>query len=150
MHAKLELKPHIFLEKNISKWKEFGWNAKNSDKKLKTKWSIKTKSLGLHDIYGNVAEWTLDQYQADFYASIEESTVNPWRKPIICIPGLSVVVSYRDDPKLMRSSLRMESTLDWKKRDPQIPKSFWWNTDSPFVGFRIIRPLNPTKPGRTS
>jgi hypothetical protein len=28
----------------------------------------------------------------------------------------------------------------WKGRDPQIPKSFWWNTDSPFVGFRVVRP----------
>ena len=25
-------------------------------------------------------------------------------------------------------------------RDPQIPKSKWWHTDAPFVGFRIVRP----------
>lgn len=25
-------------------------------------------------------------------------------------------------------------------RDPQIPKSLWWNTDSPFVGFRLVKP----------
>ena len=25
-------------------------------------------------------------------------------------------------------------------RDPQIPKSEWWHTDAPFVGFRVVRP----------
>ncbi|MEL6942523.1 MAG: formylglycine-generating enzyme family protein, partial [Bacteroidota bacterium] len=29
----------------------------------------------------------------------------------------------------------------WQQRDPQIPKSIWWNTDAPFVGFRLVRPL---------
>jgi hypothetical protein len=43
----------------------------------------------------------------------------------------------------LRCSARQESSLNWKRRDPQIPKSFWWNTDSPFVGFRLVRPLNP-------
>jgi hypothetical protein len=31
--------------------------------------------------------------------------------------------------------------LKWKHRDPQIPKSPWWNTDSPFLGFRLVRPV---------
>jgi hypothetical protein len=29
----------------------------------------------------------------------------------------------------------------WNRRDPQVPKSKWWNTDAPFVGFRIVKPL---------
>jgi hypothetical protein len=28
----------------------------------------------------------------------------------------------------------------WNRRDPQVPKSIWWNADAPFVGFRIMRP----------
>jgi hypothetical protein len=26
-------------------------------------------------------------------------------------------------------------------RDPQIPKSIWYFTDAPFLGFRVVRPL---------
>jgi hypothetical protein len=34
------------------------------------------------------------------------------------------------------------STKELQKRDPQIPKSKWWNTDAPYIGFRIVRPLS--------
>lgn len=37
----------------------------------------------------------------------------------------------------------MASSEKWKKRDPQFPKSKWWNTDAPFVGFRIVRQVDP-------
>jgi len=34
----------------------------------------------------------------------------------------------------------------WNRRDPQIPRSKWWNTDAPFVGFRIVKPAKqPSK-----
>ena len=36
---------------------------------------------------------------------------------------------------------KYQSSPKFKKRDPQIPKSKWWNTDAPFIGFRIVRPL---------
>jgi hypothetical protein len=26
-------------------------------------------------------------------------------------------------------------------QDPQLPKSIWYFTDAPYVGFRIVRPL---------
>jgi hypothetical protein len=48
--------------------------------------------------------------------------------------------SWDDDPEALRSSARLESKRDWQKRDPQIPKSFWWNTDAPFLGLRVVRP----------
>ena len=41
----------------------------------------------------------------------------------------------------MTSAFRLKSSPKWQARDPQIPKSKWWNPDSPFVGFRIVRPL---------
>jgi hypothetical protein len=34
----------------------------------------------------------------------------------------------------------------WNRRDPQIPRSKWWNADAPFVGFRIIRPVKQPTP----
>ena len=49
--------------------------------------------------------------------------------------------SWIDDPIDLRSASRLASTKKWKMRDPQIPKSLWWHTDAPFVGFRIVRPL---------
>ena len=126
--------------------KEYGWTAKNSDKKLKKSGLLKPNPWGLYDIYGNVAEWTLDQYTPDFYKSIEPGSINPWSKPTDLHPRTVRGGSFRDDPKSIASSFREESDLEWKKRDPQIPKSFWWNTDSPFVGFRIVRPLDPPSP----
>jgi hypothetical protein len=39
----------------------------------------------------------------------------------------------------------MASDPDWKKQDPQIPRSIWYHTDADFVGFRVVRPLrSPT------
>lgn len=94
---------------------------------------------GLYDMYGNVAEWTLDQYQADFLASMSEPG-NPWTEPTTKHPRTVRGGFYNDDPEDMRSAERVRSSMKWKERDPQIPKSYWWNTDSPFIGFRIIRP----------
>ena len=38
------------------------------------------------------------------------------------------------------------SDIAWNDRDPQIPKSKWWNADAPFIGFRLVRPLKqPSK-----
>ena len=46
----------------------------------------------------------------------------------------------------LRSADRLKSDPIWNRRDPQIPRSKWWNADSPFVGFRVIRPVKqPTK-----
>jgi hypothetical protein len=40
----------------------------------------------------------------------------------------------------------LPSNPKWKQRDPQIPKSNWWFTDAPFIGFRVVRPAKqPSK-----
>jgi hypothetical protein len=49
--------------------------------------------------------------------------------------------SYKDEATALRPADRLKSDLVWNRRDPQIPKSRWWNADAPFVGFRIVRPL---------
>ncbi len=97
-------------------------------------------------MHGNVAEWTLDQYDAAFYASLPEEAASPWAQPTRLHPRTVRGGAYDDDPEALRCAARLESNLNWKHRDPQIPKSFWWNTDSPFVGFRLIRPANPPTP----
>ena len=51
-----------------------------------------------------------------------------------------------DDPDMLRSAARQPSTPRLKQRDPQIPRSKWWMTDAPFLGFRIVRPMKiPSK-----
>jgi sulfatase modifying factor 1 len=37
----------------------------------------------------------------------------------------------------------MPSDPAWKQLDPQIPKSNWWFPEAPFVGMRLVRPVNP-------
>jgi hypothetical protein len=34
---------------------------------------------------------------------------------------------------------RTPSDPDWQLKDPNDPKSKWWLSDGPFVGFRVIR-----------
>ena len=43
-----------------------------------------------------------------------------------------------DDPELVGCHVRQEQTKDWNSTDPQNPKSKWWLSDGPFVGFRIV------------
>ena len=125
---------------NVEELDKYGWYWDNSDdsyhqvaQKLPNPW-------GLYDMHGNVAEWTMDQYQADFYNTIQDGASNPWRIPDSLHPRSVKGGSWDDDPEGLRSSARVESSRDWQKRDPQIPKSFWWNTDAPFLGFRLVTP----------
>ena len=138
--------PYFFGTK-AKAMKEYAWHDKNSGKKLQQSGKLKANPWGLYDMYGNVSEWTLDQYKQDYYNSISSDAINPWNQPTDLHPRTVRGGTYLDDAKSLRSSNRIESDLEWKRRDPQIPKSFWWNTDSPFVGFRIIRPMNPPSAG---
>ena len=36
---------------------------------------------------------------------------------------------------------RVGSDASWKQQDPQLPKSIWYETDAPWLGFRLVRPL---------
>lgn len=119
---------------------EYAWYKDNSDGSYHKTGLKKPNPWGLYDMHGNVAEWTLDQYQADFYAGLGDNEINPWRKPTDLHPRVVKGGSWYDEAANLRSANRLESKRAWQKRDPQIPKSFWWNTDAPFVGFRLVRP----------
>jgi formylglycine-generating enzyme required for sulfatase activity len=102
---------------------------------------------GLYDMHGNVSEWTLDQYDPYFYESLEADTNDSaWSLPASLHPRTVRGGAYDDDPEYLRCANRLESNLSWKRRDPQFPKSFWWNTDSPFVGFRLVSPADQPTP----
>lgn len=121
----------------------YGWYYENSDGSYQKIGQKKPNPWGLYDMYGNVAEWTLDQYSPDTYKERLEKTANPYNIPSEDYPHSVRGGSYDDDPENLRSAARLGSTENWKMRDPQFPKSLWWHTDAPFVGFRIVRVENP-------
>jgi formylglycine-generating enzyme required for sulfatase activity len=104
--------------------KDYAWYNGNSDNKYHAVKQLKPNARGLYDLEGNVAEWTLDP-----------STPGS-KYPIILKGG-----SFRDNVSGLLVSARLLSDKKWNARDPQIPRSKWWNTDAPFIGFRVIRPV---------
>lgn len=125
---------------SVAQLTDYGWYWDNSDDKYHEVAQKKPNEWGLYDMHGNVAEWTMDQYQEDYYTTLQEGAIDPWRIPTNLHPRSVKGGSWDDDPEALRSSSRLKSNKDWQKRDPQIPKSFWWNTDAPFLGLRVVRP----------
>jgi len=110
----------------------------NSSGKYAPVGSKKPNSWGLYDMHGNVSEWTLDEYKEDAYAAFSDE--NPWTTPTVIHPRVIRGGSWDDDAAALRSAARRGSNLKLQKRDPQIPKSFWWFTDANFLGFRLVSP----------
>lgn len=122
---------------------EYGWYYQNSNDSYQKVGQKKPNPWGLYDMHGNVAEWTLDQYLPTAYSNRESLTDNPLEVPVKEYPRSVRGGSYYDDAEYLRSAARLGSLEDWKMRDPQFPKSKWWNTDAPYVGFRIVRVQHP-------
>jgi formylglycine-generating enzyme required for sulfatase activity len=133
---------------DASKLGEYAWYGKNSDFKYQKVGRKKPNPWGLYDMHGNVVEWCLDQYDANYYGSqAGQLASNPWNKAIRPYPHVARGGSWDDeDPKLLRSSARRASSKDWKIQDPQLPKSIWYHTDAQFLGFRLVRPLKVPPP----
>ncbi|RMG66017.1 MAG: formylglycine-generating enzyme family protein, partial [Bacteroidetes bacterium] len=125
---------------------DYAWYYENSDEAYHEVGTKLPNAWGIYDMHGNVSEWCLDQYDGGYYATLEGEVKTPWRRPTSLHPRSVRGGSWDDDPEALRSANRIESSLNWKRRDPQIPKSFWWNTDSPFVGLRLVSPIpQPTE-----
>ena len=116
------------------------WWGKNSDFKYQKVGKKKPNPWGLHDILGNVAEWCIDQYEPDFYKTMPDA--NPWNKATRPYPHVARGGSWDDeDVTKLRAAVRRGSSAEWKRQDPQLPKSIWYHTDAQFIGFRVVRPL---------
>ena len=120
---------------------DYAWYEENSQDKYQKVGTKKPNPWGLYDMHGNVAEWTLDQYVPSVYGKRTAGVTNPLVVGEKVYPKAVRGGSWMDAPKRLRSAARRPSSKQWKKRDPQIPKSKWWHTDAPFVGFRVVRPL---------
>ncbi len=126
---------------DVSKLGEYAWFAGNSEYQYQKVGTKKPNPWGLHDMHGNVAEHTLDQYLPDAYAKLVDGGMAaffpaPKRYPTVVRGG-----SWDMDAPVLRSGARVGSDPAWKQIDPQVPKSVWYFTNAPFLGFRIVRPL---------
>lgn len=131
--------------KTFDRIEEYAWFIDNSKSGYHKVGQLEPNAWGLYDMHGNVAEWTLDLYTEQGYES-SSAQVNPFKKPSKTYPRVVRGGSWMDGPEALRSAARLGSDKQWKMKDPQIPKSKWWHTDAPFVGFRIVRPFNTPDP----
>jgi len=125
----------------------YAWHEGNSGGVYHKVGQKEPNPWGLYDMHGNVSEWTLDQYVPTVYNTRKRKTVdNPLQTPTKTYPRAVRGGAWSDKPNRLRSAARRPSSKKWKKRDPHIPKSIWWHTDAPFVGFRVVRPLETPTP----
>lgn len=92
------------------------WHSGNSNGTTHAVGKRKPDALGLSDLFGNAAEW-------------------------IATAGDEMVTrggSFRDPLDATGPAARTAYDSSWQERDPQLPKSRWWLSDGPFVGFRIV------------
>ncbi len=132
-----------FWGTDASKLGEYAWYEQNSDFKYQKVGKKKPNPWGLCDIYGNVVEWVLDQYSADYYGQCASASpsVEPWNKATKPYPHAVRGGSWDDEATMCRSAARRGSDRTWKMQDPQLPKSVWYFSDAQWVGFRVVRPL---------
>ncbi len=119
---------------------EYGWFIDNSEEKYQQVGKKKPNPWGLHDMHGNVWEWTADQYVPDYFERIRGGAVNPIVRPDTLYPRSVRGGGWEDEPDRLRSAARMGSDPIWKVKDPQLPKSIWYFTDAKWLGFRLVRP----------
>lgn len=123
---------------------DYAWYSENSGGKTREVGMKKPNDWGLHDMHGNVAEWTYDQYHAESYQGFADQVAeNPIVVPDQLYPHSIRGGSFEDPAYDLRSTARLPSDPAWKQMDPQIPKSNWWFPEAPFIGFRLVRPLDP-------
>lgn len=121
------------------------WYYENSEETYHKAGEKTPTGLGIYDLWGNVAEWTLDAYTEPEVGS-DEILDNPWAVPERRYGRVVKGGSYDSDAEDCTCAAREKASIRWQQRDPQIPKSLWWNTDSPFVGFRLVKPAQQPGP----
>ncbi len=105
-------------EEQLSKW---AWYAANAGGDAHPAGSRTPSELGVYDQLGNAAEH-----------------VRPWSDEAEHPPEVWGG-SYRHEADETHCSARRQKTPAWQQSDPQLPKSQWWLSDAPFVGFRLVR-----------
>ena len=125
-------------EKNID---NYAWYKDNSGGKYQKVGQKEPNKWGIYDMLGNVSEWVADSYEENIFKSrklrSDPFIFNKNKYPKVYRGG-----SWNDGPDELLSNKRFYSNSRLQERDPQIPKSKWWNTDAPHIGFRVVRVEN--------
>jgi len=131
---------------------DFAWHFGNSHEQTQRVKQKKPNAWGLYDMHGNVAEWVLEQYAVDTYEHRKPNMFGaPVRAPVVRISSMfsrgHIARGGHFDEELsgLRSARRLPAEGKWNEDDPSFPNSIWWLTSAPFVGFRVVRPLEPPK-----
>ena len=91
------------------------WHSGNASARTHAVGTKAADGLGLFDLFGNAAEWVT---AGDAFVTRGGS--------------------FRDAPAALGPGARALQDDTWNERDPQLPKSRWWLSDGPFVGFRLV------------
>jgi formylglycine-generating enzyme required for sulfatase activity len=133
-----ELGEYAWYKANSKDEENFPHKPKGCTHKVGTK---KPNPFGLYDLYGNLWEWTLDQYDPKAY---EKFAKNPLSIRPVTVPTDSKWShvarggSWADTADRCRSAARRVSEKSWQKWDPQEPQSIWWLTRMDVIGFRVV------------
>jgi formylglycine-generating enzyme required for sulfatase activity len=95
---------------------DIAWHRANANARTHPAGAKKPDALGLLDLFGNAAEW-----------------VTTTGDGLVTRGG-----SFLDPPDAVGPEARALQEETWTERDPQLPKSRWWLSDGPFVGFRVV------------
>ncbi|MDB5172793.1 MAG: pkn1 4 [Phycisphaerales bacterium] len=95
---------------------ERAWFAENACETTHRVATRKANAWGIYDMLGNVAEWCTDENN----------------KSVVC--GGSFL-SPADETRY--ASYQSQAPA-WNQSDPAFPRSKWWLSDAPFVGFRVV------------
>ncbi|MHC5009597.1 MAG: formylglycine-generating enzyme family protein [Planctomycetota bacterium] len=100
---------------------DHAWYRGNSGEQTHPVGEKKPNAYGLHDMLGNVMEYCT--------GSFGEGDAGP-----VLRGGC-----FDDDAGDVTPAARHPMLEEWSERDPQRPRSKWWLTDGPYVGFRVAR-----------